>query len=41
VNDEIEDLGLDVNERALPAKLLLADVDFELGEPVLHGNFLR
>ncbi len=41
VNDEIENLGFDMNERALPAKLLLAEVDLELGEPVLHGNFLE
>ena len=41
VNDEIEDLRFDMNGRALPAKLLLADVDLELGEPVLQGNFLK
>ena len=36
VNDEIEDLRLDVNGQAKPAQLLLAEVDLELGKPVLH-----
>jgi hypothetical protein len=40
MNDEIENLGLEMNEFAKPAKLLLAEVDLELGEPVLHG-YLR
>jgi hypothetical protein len=36
VNDEIEHLRLDVNGLARPAQLLLAEVDLELGKPVLH-----
>ena len=36
MNDEIEDLRLDVNGHAKSAQLLLAEVDLELGKPVLH-----
>ena len=36
VNDEIEDLGLDMNGFAKPAQFMLAEVDLELGKPVQH-----
>ena len=35
VNDEIEDLGLDMNGFAKPAQFMLAEVDLELGKSVL------
>jgi hypothetical protein len=36
MNEEIEDLRLDVDGHTLAPQLMLAEVDFEIREPVLH-----
>jgi len=41
MNDDIEDLGLDVNGHAFAAQLVLDEVEFEIRKSVLHYHLNR